>query len=187
MRARMACIVTKFSVELREVNLKNKPRAMLLASAKGTVPVLIMPNGRVIDESADIVSELLTSANIDCQDNHQLVDSLHSMFIPALRCYKYPERHPNTNAKDVQQSLFAFLQQLESSLENRSTIFPWTYTDIMIAPFVRQCYKVNIDTFNEWSFHNVQQWLHEIIQHNAFIKHMIKHPAWDESTPPAIL
>ena len=41
-------------VEHREILLKNKPQQMLEASAKGTVPVLILSDGNVIDESLDI-------------------------------------------------------------------------------------------------------------------------------------
>ena len=40
------------TVELREVLLRDKPDSMLQASAKGTVPVLVLPGDRVIDESA---------------------------------------------------------------------------------------------------------------------------------------
>ena len=40
---------------LREVALSNKPKEMLKASPKGTVPILILPKKRVLDESMDIV------------------------------------------------------------------------------------------------------------------------------------
>gem|GEM_PF-5769551 len=51
-------------VELREVLLSNKPNAMLAASAKGTVPVLVLPDGTVLDESLDIIKWALD------QDTH---------------------------------------------------------------------------------------------------------------------
>ena len=41
--------------ELREVLLKDKPAAMLQASAKGTVSVLCLPEGQVIEESVDVM------------------------------------------------------------------------------------------------------------------------------------
>ena len=56
MRARMALYLAKIVVELREVSLKNKPSSMLEISPKGTVPVLILDNGNVIDESLEIVN-----------------------------------------------------------------------------------------------------------------------------------
>ncbi len=55
MRARLAIAASGLSVELREVVLKNKPAELLAASAKGTVPVLVLPNGQVIDESLDVM------------------------------------------------------------------------------------------------------------------------------------
>ena len=51
MRARLALAVSGTRCELREVVLRAKPAEMLEASPKGTVPVLVLPGGRVIDES----------------------------------------------------------------------------------------------------------------------------------------
>ena len=55
MRARLALAFMNIPYEIREVDLKNKPSELLEASPKGTVPVLILPNGTVIDESLDIM------------------------------------------------------------------------------------------------------------------------------------
>ena len=55
MRARLAIAYSNIDVELREVDLGNKPQTMLLISAKATVPVLQLENGRVLDESLDIM------------------------------------------------------------------------------------------------------------------------------------
>ena len=54
-RARMVINYCGTAVELREVLLSNKPNAMLAASSKGTVPVLVLPGGTVLDESLDII------------------------------------------------------------------------------------------------------------------------------------
>ena len=45
---------SKIEVILREVVLRNKPKAMLIASEKGTVPVLVLKD-KVIDESLEII------------------------------------------------------------------------------------------------------------------------------------
>ncbi len=42
-------------LELREVKLAAKPPALIAASPKGTVPVLVLADGTVIDESLDIM------------------------------------------------------------------------------------------------------------------------------------
>ena len=55
MRARLALAVSGTACELREVKLSAKPQAMLDASPKGTVPVFVLPDGKVIDESIDIM------------------------------------------------------------------------------------------------------------------------------------
>ncbi len=54
-RARMAIHYARQTVELREVFLKDKPVSMLLASPKATVPVLVLPDGKVLEESIDIM------------------------------------------------------------------------------------------------------------------------------------
>jgi len=51
MRARMALLTAGIQCEIREVVLKDKPQAMLDISPKATVPVLQLPDGRIIDES----------------------------------------------------------------------------------------------------------------------------------------
>ena len=56
MRARLAIVSAQLEVELREVELRNKPESLLLISPKETVPVLVLNNGQVLDESLDIMS-----------------------------------------------------------------------------------------------------------------------------------
>ena len=65
-----------------EVDLRNKPADILQLSPKGTVPVLLLPTGQVIDESLDILDYLLHYKNDDVTD--MLIDELHETFIPAL-------------------------------------------------------------------------------------------------------
>ena len=54
MRARMAIYLSQIVVEHREVSLKNKPKSMMEISPKGTVPVLLLENGDVIDELGQV-------------------------------------------------------------------------------------------------------------------------------------
>ena len=55
MRGRMALDVAGIAVEHREILLKDKPAEMLAASPKGTVPVIVRPDGGVIEESLDVM------------------------------------------------------------------------------------------------------------------------------------
>jgi len=45
----MAIIYADIPVEIREVELKNKPEHLLAISPKGTVPLLQLTNGTVIE------------------------------------------------------------------------------------------------------------------------------------------
>lgn len=85
MRARLGLLFAGLQVELREIILKNKPAQMLAISPKGTVPVLQLSDGTVIEESREVMvwaleqqdpqgllaAEILHSANalIDQNDN----------------------------------------------------------------------------------------------------------------------
>lgn len=55
MRARLALVQSGQIAELREVALSDKPQSMLDLCSKGTVPVLVLNDGTVIDESLDIM------------------------------------------------------------------------------------------------------------------------------------
>ena len=48
MRARIVLLLANIKCELREVRLNNKPKQMLQASPKGTVPVMVIEN-KIID------------------------------------------------------------------------------------------------------------------------------------------
>ena len=55
MRARMSIVRTGFKVEHREVILRDRPEHMMAISPKGTVPVLLLDDGTVIEESLEIM------------------------------------------------------------------------------------------------------------------------------------
>ena len=55
MRARMSFVRTGYQVEHREVILRDRPAHMMEISPKGTVPVLLLPDGTVIEESLEIM------------------------------------------------------------------------------------------------------------------------------------
>ena len=55
MRARMALLQAGVAFDAFEIVLRDKPAAMLAISPKGTVPVLQLPTGQVLEQSLDIV------------------------------------------------------------------------------------------------------------------------------------
>ena len=65
MRARMALVSAQIQCDVVEVDFKSKPDHMLEISPKGTVPVLQTSDGKVIDESLDIIQWALENNDPD--------------------------------------------------------------------------------------------------------------------------
>ena len=55
MRARMALLVADIAFDAHEVSLRDKPPDMLLLSPKGSVPVMPLPDGQVLEQSWEIM------------------------------------------------------------------------------------------------------------------------------------
>ena len=97
----MALSYAGVTVELREILLKDKPTSMLQASAKGTVPVLVLPDNSVIDESAEVMMWALDQQDSDswwqndlANETIALVKENDFVFKKHLDHYKYADRHP---------------------------------------------------------------------------------------------
>ena len=95
----MALAHTGISVELREILLTERPDELHAISSKGTVPVLELEDGQIIDESFDIIMWALDQTNTDWLeiDPDQQLKMIHANdheFKPWLDKYKYHERHP---------------------------------------------------------------------------------------------
>jgi len=54
-RVRWALLICEIKVEIREIDLKNKPQDFLNKSKTKTVPILIKKNNEVIEESLEII------------------------------------------------------------------------------------------------------------------------------------
>ena len=63
MRARWSLLQAGIIVQWREVALKAKPAQMLALSPKGTVPVLALADGTVIDESLGVMEWAFAQAD----------------------------------------------------------------------------------------------------------------------------
>ena len=106
MRARLALAVSDQVCELREVVLRNKPQGLLLASPKGTMPVLVLPSGQVLEQSLDIMLWVLaqrdpegwlTPSHGSVQDMLALIAECDGSFKQALDRCKYPSRYPDAD------------------------------------------------------------------------------------------
>ncbi len=191
MRARMALKLANIEVEVREISLRNKPAHMLQVSPKATVPVLILADGKVIDESLAIMDWALTcegkfdalQANI-----HQACSALILMndaeFKKNLDGYKYPERNLADSHQQPQlvyrQLGEAFLHQLELLLQQNIYLFADTpsYADYAIFPFVRQFAAVDSVWFETAPYPKLRTWLNDWVNSSLFKSIMTKNPTF---------
>jgi glutathione S-transferase len=104
MRARLALMASGQACELREVVLRNKPEALRQASAKATVPVLVHPDGTVIEQSLEIMrwalgrqdpGDWLRPAQGTLEEMLAAIAQIDGSFKFHLDRYKYPGRYPS--------------------------------------------------------------------------------------------
>jgi glutathione S-transferase len=158
-RARIALHSAEIVFETIEVDLKNKPAALLACSPKGTVPVLQLSDGSILEESVDIVhwalschypAHFLPSSAIDPQQADHLYKLLHTHFIPALNRYKYPNRYPGTDPQVHHGILITVMDQLPSVLQLGFFCGAQpSYLDILWFPFIRQYARIDPDAFHK--------------------------------------
>ena len=189
MRARLGILFAELQVELREITLKNKPPQMLAISPKGTVPVLQLLDGTVIEESREIMiwalaqrdSQGLLNAETLLEAN-ALIDKNDNEFKYWLDRYKYADRHIEMSQTEYRQQGEVFLQLLEELLTKNSYLLGENITiaDIGIMPFVRQFAHVNRDVFYDLPYPNLQRWLQDWLSHPLFLQAMTKFHPWQE-------
>ena len=98
----MALKYAGIEVQHREIELRNKPESMLMASPKGTVPVLIIGDV-VLDQSIEIMRWALQKSDPDNwggidEDAAQIwIEKNDCAFKTLLDQYKYPNRNSNLN------------------------------------------------------------------------------------------
>ncbi len=198
MRARSALIAAGIDVELREVVLRDKPAEMIAVSPKGSVPVLVLPDGRVIDESWDIMLWALRHNDPDnwlgedegfVQSSLPLLQHNDSNFKRALDKYKYPERHPELSRAEHRANGETFLLQLERRLETSACLLGehFSIADASLLPFVRQFAAVDNDWFTAAPYPALRLWLTGFTRSNLFTRVMQKYPQWHPGDEAAYL
>ena len=189
MRARLGILFAELQVEMREITLKNKPPQMLVISPKGTVPVLQLLDGTVIEESREIMTWALAQQDsqglLNAEVLHQanaLIDKNDNEFKHWLDRYKYADRHIEMSPTEYRQQGEVFLQLLEELLTKNSYLLGESITiaDIGIMPFVRQFAHVNRDVFYSLPYINLQRWLQNWLQHPLFLQTMTKFQPWQK-------
>ena len=191
MRARLALRASNMTVEIREVSLKNKPAAMLQASPKGTVPVLIANTEKTLEESLDIMHWALQSAgqtdwlspeSISSTQIESLINQNDTEFKYYLDRYKYFDHHPEYSQDYYLKKALPFLQQLEKILSKQAflTGSNFHFTDAAIAPFIRQFFMVDQQQFTQLNLPKLEAWLSLFLDSPLFKSVMEKYPEWNE-------
>ena len=177
-------------VGLREVVLKDKPAAMLAASSKGTVPVLIETNGHVIDESLDVMAWALDQHDSDhwlsgmgLQD--PLINSCDNTFKHWLDRYKYAVRFPEQTEQWYREQGEHFLDQLEQLLADHLYLRgdSLSAVDVAVMPFVRQFAAVDTNWWSGRPYPQVATWLELLLESDLFKGVMNKYPQWHDGDP----
>jgi len=185
-RARVTLLYSGIPVELREVVLRNKPAEFLACSAKATVPVLVLDDGQVLEESLDIMHWALDQndpqgwLDTDRSVADMLIANNDGMFKENLDAYKYPDQHPEKNATEHRAAGEVFLLDLEQRLQRQSFLLGPTISlaDVAIAPFVRQFAHVDFSWFQATAYERLKDWLQKFKEWDLFLAAMRKYPAW---------
>jgi len=185
MRARMALSYAGIAVEIREVSFKDKPAHMLQVSPKGTVPVLVLQSGQVIEQSLDIMYWALQQHDADGwlrEDPQQqlLIAENDGSFKQSLDRYKYAIRFPEYSAEHYRQQGELFLQKLERRLQQSAFLLGNTISlsDIAIFPFIRQFAAVDSVWFETAAYTRLKSWLQHLVNSTLFESVMTKYPSY---------
>ncbi len=186
MRARMALLVAGVAFDAQEIVLRDKPAAMLALSPKGTVPVLLLPDGGVLEQSLDIMRWAFAVRDPDgwwaCAQNDNNPDLLalcDGGFKHHLDRYKYPERFGGTErALHRDQAVETLLKPLDARLQRSGQLGGGApcAADIAIFPFVRQFAAVEPAWFGQRPLPALQAWLAGWLSHPLFEAAMARLP-----------
>ncbi len=191
MRARLGLFVAGIDYEHREILLRDKPREMLDVSPKGSVPVLVLNDGTVIDESLDIMVWALRKHDPenwlapDMNTMLALIQTIQSPFVEHLNRYKYASRY-TTGAKRASVDLShrakacEILQSFEQILNTRTFLMGGqaSLADYAIFPFIRQFAAVEKQWWDTPVFPDLHTWLAYFLNSDIFGKIMAKHPVF---------
>ena len=167
----MAMLQASQPFRVVEVSLRDKPGAMLVVSPKGSVPVLQLPDGQVLEESLDIMRWAWSGddsegwwSRAQSAENLELLRCNDGEFKRHLDHYKYPNRYPDeTRPREVLRAyaVSVLLLTLESRLQTQRYLGGATpcAADLAIFPFVRQFGAVEPAWFAEQNVPALRAWL----------------------------
>ena len=189
MRARLAIKISGIEVELREILLREKAPELLEVSPKATVPVLVQPDGTVIEESLDIMYWALTKNDPEhwlaptignLPQMQTLIEQCETEFKSHLDHYKYSNRYPDDDSEKERDVASQYLWFLEKRLNSHEFLFGsrLSIADMAIVPFVRQFANVDLQWFDQVHWHSLRRWLQTFVESKQFTSIMTKYSIW---------
>jgi len=175
-RSRLALYQAKIDYESIEISLKDKPIDFLALSPKGTVPVLVDNNGKVIEESLEIMIWALNKSDPDnwiLNDNNlsqELINENDFSFKKNLDRYKYADRFPEYSKEYYRAQCELFINILNEKLKSKNYLMidKISLADIAIFPFIRQFALVDEDWFLNSKYRELKKWLQRFIESQMF-------------------
>jgi len=199
MRARIAIKLCNQTCWIREISLRSKSEEFLNLSQKGTVPVLLLPNGKIIDESLDIINWAISindpfklKADDDnlYKEDLELIKVFDDDFKFHLDRYKYSSHYENANREKHRNKAQDILAEINTLLLENNWIrgdHP-TLTDISILPFVRQYRIADTEWFDRHlKLPRVKNWLNDFLNSTLLSQVMLKYKVWEQGDPEIIL
>lgn len=185
-RARLAIRAAGVPVALREVVLRSKPAELLAASAKGTVPVLVLPDGTVLDQSLDIMRWALAQHDPlgwlhagEADEVQSLVALNDQRFKPLLDGYKYARSPADAEACRA-EAVALMLAPLDRRLSRHAHLLREgaSLADMALLPFVRQFAAVDAAWFGAAPLPLLRGWLQRLSAAPLFEQAMVKFALW---------
>ncbi|KGG19474.1 glutathione S-transferase [Prochlorococcus marinus] len=202
-RARWALINTNQVVELREVELKNKPIELIQISKKATVPVLKTSLNKVIDESLEIMLWSIKRSNMHelfgdksndiSKEILSLIEINDNTFKYHLDRFKYASRfnieESETHRSEAMKILLSLNKRLKVFSNEGKSLFlvdaKESLADWAIWPFVRQFRIADIKKFDQNNeIQYLRCWLNYFFTHEKYPIVMKKNEPWSKKNEP---
>jgi len=192
-RVRWALLICEIKVEIREIDLKNKPLDFLNKSKTKTVPILIKRNGEVIEESLEIILWALSESkkkNIKSiylpenkkEDIFEIINENDNKFKYHLDRFKYATRYQNSNEEFHFTNSIKFINRWNELIAENKYFFGNTPTiaDWSIWPFVRQ-FKIACESQKRTNYlePSIKNWLDLFENNMKFKSLMYKYELWE--------
>lgn len=196
MRARLAIRYASQTVVLREIVLRNKPAELLAISPKGTVPVLQLPDGAVLEQSLDIMRWACLQADPGrwlppalTEAGQAWLATNDGPFKQLLDRYKYADRYPDQPAQAYRdQAVALMLAPMNQQLMQTPFLFGDApcMVDMALMPFVRQFAQVDSAWFEQAPLPALHRWLKSLLALPLFDQVMGQYKVWQAGQDPVL-